>query len=220
MAEITKDQRALLVVANLVLGPGDGGGDYDKLYEWLDKYAVLVANLLMRPVYRVVDSLTKDEVTLDAFLDRVVRLTSDPATEALDVFLIMHGSPGRLYFDDRSISTQEISERLKAANPFDRLRLLYSTACYGASHAEDFVKAGFRTASGAIAVCANGPYEFPAQLLRWGSRQTYKSAVTAGNNPVFRLIHDNAAKVMGFSDVNSEKIIVGKKYTRITSSVT
>jgi hypothetical protein len=71
-----------------------------------------------------------------------------------------------------------------------------------------------------VAVCANGPYDCPAQLLKWGTNQTYKSTVRAGNNPVFRLIHDNAAKAMGFTDVNSEKVIKGKKYTRITSPAT
>jgi hypothetical protein len=218
MVEVTKDQRALLVVANLVLGDnGSNGGNYQRLYEWLDRYAVGVANLLMRPLYRVVESLTKDQVTLDAFLDRVVSLAGDPETEALDVFLVMHGLPGKLYFDDMAITTVDLGERLKAAELAGRLRLLYSTACYGASHAGDFIDAGFRTASGALAVCANGPYDFPTQLLKWGTDQTYKSTVKAGNNPVFRVIHDNAAKAMGFSDVNSEKIIQGKKYTRITS---
>ena len=218
MDEITKDQRVLLVVANLVLGDnGSNGGNYRRLYEWLDRYAVLVANLLMHPLYRIVESLTRDEVTLGAFLDRVVSLADDPETEALDVFLVMHGSPGMVYFDDVSITTADLGQQLKAADLAGRLRLLYSTACYGASHASDFVEAGFRTASGAIAVCANGPYDFPTQLLRWGTAHTYKSTVKAGNNPVFRLIHDNAAKAMGFTDVNSEKIIAGKKYTRITS---
>jgi hypothetical protein len=218
MDEVTRDERALLVVANLVLGDsGSNGGDYQWLYKWLDRYAVLVANLLMRPVYRVVESLTKDQVTLGAFVDRVVSLASDPETKALDVFLVMHGTPGRLYFDDRSIRTADLGEQLKDADLAGRLRLLYSTACYGASHAGDFVKAGFRTASGALAVCANGPYDFPTQLLKWGTNQTYKSTMMAGNNPVFHVIHDNAAKAMGFSDVNSEKIIEGKKYTRITS---
>jgi hypothetical protein len=218
MVEVTRDERVLLVVANLVLEDnGSNGGNYQSLYEWLDRYAVLVANLLMRPVYRVVESLTKDQVTLGAFLDRVVSLAGDPETEALDVFLVVHGSPGRVYFDDMSITTADLREQLKAADLADRLRLLYSTACYGASHAGDFIEAGFRTASGAVAVCANGPYDFPTQLIKWGTVHTYKSTVKAGNNPVFRVIHDNAAKAMGFTDVNSEKIIVGKKYTRITS---
>jgi hypothetical protein len=218
MFEITRDERTLLVVANLVLGDsGSNRSNYQSLYEWLDRYAVLVANLLMRPVYRVVESLTRDEVTLGAFLHRVVSLARDPETKALDVFLVMHSSPHRLYFDDGSITTADLGERLKAANLAGRLRLLYSTGCYGASHADHFVGAGFRTASGAVGICANGPYDFPTQLMKWGTLHTYKSTVTAGNDPVFRVIHDNAAKAMGFTDVNSEKVIVGKKYTRITS---
>jgi len=217
MSEILKENRALLVVANLVLGDGDDEGDYDKLYEWLDKYAVLVANMLMRPVYRVVESLTENRVTLTGFVDRVVQLALDPQTQALDVFLVMHGSETRLFFDDVSVTTADLAEMLAAADLAHRLRLLYSTACYGALHAEDFVKAGFRTASGALAVCANGPYDFPTQLLKWGTFNTYRSAMAAGNNPVFRVIHDNAAKLMGFTDVNSEKTIAGKKLTRITS---
>lgn len=218
MDEVTRDERVLLVVANLVLGEGGpNGGDYQALYKWLDRYAVLVANMLMRRHYRVVESLTKDEVTLGAFLDRVVWLAGEPGTRALDVFLVMHGQRGRLYFDDGSIRTADLGDQLRAANLADRLRLLYSTACYGATHAADFVRAGFRTASGALAVCSNGPYDFPTQLLQWRTNQTYKSTLKAGNNPIFRVIHDNAAKAMGFSDVNSEKIIEGKKYTRITT---
>jgi hypothetical protein len=37
------------------------------------------------------------------------------------------------------------------------------------------------------------------------------------NAPIFRVIHDAAAKLMGFTDVNSEKVITGRTYTRITS---
>jgi hypothetical protein len=65
-------------------------------------------------------------------------------------------------------------------------------------------------------VCANGPYEYPTQLLWWGNGATYKSTVKAGNNEVFLLLHDHAAKLI-FDDVDSEKVIVGKKYTRITT---
>ena len=218
MDEIAKDQRVLLVVANLVIDEdNDGGGDYASLYKWLDRYAVLTANLLMRPVYRLVESLTGDQVTQSAFVERVNALARDPRTEALDVILVMHGSPGRLHFDDGEMTSAALSERLQAAHLADRLRLLYSTACYGFSHAQDFIDAGFRTACGAKRVCANGPYEFPTQLLHWGANATYKSTVRAGNNPVFRLIHDNAAKLLNFPDVDSEKVIVGKKYTRITT---
>lgn len=218
MAEVTKDERVLLVVANLLLENRGPNANYRSLYRWLDRNAVQVANLLMRPAYRFVETLSEDQVTLGTFFDRIVSLATDPQTKALDVFLVMHGLDGELVFDDVTMGTEELGELLKAADLADRLRLLYSTACYGASHAKHFVDAGFRTASGALAVCANGPYEFPTQLLKWRNNATYKSTVKAGDNPIFRLIHDHAAKLMGFTDVNSEKVIEGKKLTRITSS--
>jgi len=51
-----------------------------------------------------------------------------------------------------------------------------------------------------------------------GTSITYGSAPAAGSNPVFRVIHDNAAKLMSFTDANSEKTIAGKKLTRVMSS--
>ncbi len=214
MSEVAKDERLLFVVANLAMG----GIEYQKLYEWLDQSAINVTNLLMRPHYRYVDTLSGDDVTSVKFVERVINMAAAPHTKALDVFIILHGSPNMLYFDDGAISTVRLGDQLQAANLKHRLRLLYSTACYGATHAPDFVRAGFRTASGAKAVCANGPYELPVQLLKWGNGKTYKSAVMAGNDPVFLAIHDHTAKkLLKFTDVNSEKVIFGKKYTRITS---
>ena len=214
MSEVTKDDRVLLVVANLAMD----GVQYEKLYEWLDQSAVNVANLLMRPHYRYVDTMLGNDVTSVKFLERVVNMAEAPHTKALDVFIVLHGSPGKLYFDDKAVTTSELADQLSAANLADRLRLLYSTACYGATHAPDFVRGGFCTASGAVAVCANGPYELPVQLTKWGAGNTYKSAVKAGNDPVFLAIHDHTAhRLLGFDDVNSEKVIFGKKLTRITS---
>lgn len=220
MDKVAKEDRVLLVVANLVIDESSSSAaGYQSLYEWLDKYAIVVASMLMRPVYRFVEPLSGNQVTRQIFIDRVMELANDPQTKALDVILVMHGSPGSLYFDDGEVRSAELSKQIRAVNPASKLRLLYSTACYGASHAQDFVDAGFRTVCGAKGVCANGPYEFPTQLLHWGSNQTYRSTVKAGNNPVFRAIHDHAAKLLGFSDVDSEKIIVGRKYIRISSPV-
>ena len=98
-----------------------------------------------------------------------------------------------------------------------RLRLLYSTACYGATHAPDFIRAGFRVASGATRTNANGPYDYPTQLACWGRGWTYRSTVNLANSPIFIAMHDAIAKLLGFDDVNSEKMIEGRKHTRITT---
>ncbi len=136
--------------------------------------------------------------------------------KVLDVFLCLHGSKRSLYFDDGPVASRELKKQLLERKLKHQLRLLYSTACYGAMHAKDFVGAGFRSASGAIGVCANGPYDYPTQLFNWGKGKTYKATVKAGNHPIGLITHDSIAKALGFDDANSKKIIEGKKYTRIT----
>ena len=214
---VSKDERALLVVANL----SDGGdARFQWLYQWLDENAVNVAKVLMKRHYRHIDTLSGSSVTSFGFVDRIVSLAQDPDTKVLDVLLNLHGSRGILHFDDGPITSSELGNQLRAADLKHQLRLLYSTACYGATHARDFVKAGFRTASGAVGVNANGTYDYPTQLFHWGMGGTYKSVVKAGNHRVGIVTHDTIARAFGFDDVNSEKIIEGKKFTRITSEAT
>jgi len=214
LPHVSKDERALLVVVNFSTG---GEPRFQWLYEWMDANAVVVAELMMKPHYRHIDTLTGDNVTSSNFVNRIISLAQDPQTKVLDVFLNLHGSPGTLHFDDGSITSSDLKSQLQAANLKNRLRLLYSTACYGANHAPDFVGAGFRVASGAVGVNANQVYDYPLQLYHWGTYKTYESAVKAGNNPALMKMQDTLARAFFGDDVNSEKIIEGKKHTRISS---
>jgi len=215
MADVSKHERTLLVVANLSTW---GQPRLQWLYEWLDQNAVTVARLMMGPCYRQIQTLTGAETTRSNFVERIIRLAEEPQTKVLDVFLSLHGLDGVLYFEDGPVESAAVGEELGEAELKHRLRLLYSTACYGATHAADFVNAGFRVASGAMALNANGPYDFPTQLLHWRRGETYRLAVKRANNRVFIDTHDAIARGLGFTDVNSEKAIEGKKLTRITSA--
>jgi hypothetical protein len=161
--------------------------------------------------------LTGSKATSNGFLDSIQALAQDPQTRAVDVFLVLHGLEGKLHFDDGFITSAGLKTRLQDLDLAHRLRLLYSTACYGASHAGDFVEAGFRVASGALGINANGPVDYPVQLHEWGDNKRYQTAVNAGNNRLGIWTHDAVARALGFGNVNSEKIVVGRKYTRITS---
>jgi hypothetical protein len=214
MVEVKKRERALLVVANLSHG---GVARLKKLYEWLDANAENVAALILKKHYHKFEVLSKEEATFANFISQISTLAGDPHVRALDVILVLHGQRGKLLFEGGNVSSERIKNQIQAANITHRLRLLYSTACYGATHAQDFVDAGFRTASGAEAICANGPFDFPVQLYNWKENKTYKSVVKAGNNELGLIPHDLIAKGLGFRDVNSHKIIVGKKLTKITT---
>jgi hypothetical protein len=214
MNPVTKDQRALLVVANLTTWADDR---YGRLYEWLDQNAVRVAKALLRLLYRQINALTGASATREHFVQSVTEMALDPHTRALDVFLHLHGQPGRLFFEEGPVETSDLADELAAARLGQRLRLLYSTACYGASHAPDFVKAGFRVASGSVGANANGPYDYPVQLLRWGLGQTYRMVASAGNQPAFMATLDNLARTLGFDDISSHKVVHGRVQTRITT---
>lgn len=210
---VEKDKRVLFVAANLTT---HGLDRFGPLYEWLDRHATTVAKMLMKEHYRHIETLTGDELTKDAFLNRLVELAEDPQTLAVDVVLSLHGWPQDLYFHDGSYLVASLCEELKAKKLKHRLRLLYSTACFGANHAPHFVEAGFRVASGAKATNANGPYDYPTQLDGWRRGKTYWSTVKRANNPIFIAMHDAIAReLMGFDDANSFKEIAGRVYTHI-----
>ena len=135
MNEIAKDERVLVIVANLVIEDGTAG-DYKALYKWLDRYAVLVTNMLMRPLYRHVLSLTGPHIKRETLIDCLIDQAADQETRAIDMILVMHGSPGYLYFDDGPITTANLGDQLQAADIGHKLRLLYSTACYGVTHVD------------------------------------------------------------------------------------
>lgn len=81
---------------------------------------------------------------------------------------MLHGLPDKLVFADGGVKTPALAGEIKALSLAEKLRLVYSTACFGLSHADDFVKAGFTAAVGAKAVNANAAAEFPLLLAQWG----------------------------------------------------
>jgi len=213
--KVKRKRRVLFVVANLTT---HGRKDLKWLYRWLDANALNVAMLILGALYRCVYKLMEDEVTVSNFVDSLAELAADPKIEAIDVLLHVHGGKKKLWFVEGAIATGKLADLIAARQLQNKLRLLYSTACYGANHAPDFVRAGFRVASGAVGVNANSAYDYPTQLLFWAVGSPYKAALAAGNNKLITKAYDKLARKFNFEDANSFKIAVGRKKTRITSS--
>jgi hypothetical protein len=95
--------------------------------------------------------------------------------------------------------------------------MLYSTTCYGSSHAVDFVAAGFQTACGSLATNANAATEYPTVLTLWAAGSQLKKAIAAGDLPLTRQPQDRSAKALGFADANSAKEIIGNSEVTIKS---
>jgi hypothetical protein len=213
---VSKENRALLVVVYLSTNKQQ---DLEILYSWFDRNLVRFAQLVLNDDYEYICILKKENAVVSSknFISKIKEIAANPEIRALDVILSLHGVEGRLIFSDGRIYSQDLGQRLRAEGLKDKLRLLYSGACYGNSHAGDFIDAGFRVASGAIGVASNGAFDFPLQFIRWSSGEPYEAVVKAGNFQFGIDISDTVARMKGYKNVNSKKLITGDKRTRISS---
>jgi len=211
---VDKNGRALMLVVNLSknVAPKDRW-----LYQFLDASSISLTQVGLGPKYRSMHLLAGSNATSGNFVSNVSSLAKKPENQALDVFLHLHGSPGTLYFYDGGKFSSSIKAELQPQNLSSKLRWLHSTACYGSTHAQDFVDLGFRTATGSIAVNADSAYAYPIVLSLYGNNTTVSDTINQANNPNMLAIQDAAARMKGFSDVNSKKLVKGQSDTRISS---
>jgi hypothetical protein len=202
-------ERALVLISSLTPA---GKARLKSLYRGLGVASVELADLVLRPMYGRAKMLRNGDATRQKFVDAIVQSAKPDDVRAVDVVVVLHGSPGRLIFDNGagkpdSVTVTDLIPALAPAS--SKLRVLYSTACYGLSHAQSFVDAGFDAACGAIGECANGPAEYPQVLSTWAHGHTFKDAVNKGDDPTTRKIFDAIAKLSGFPNANSDKEIKG-----------
>jgi len=212
---VSAKERRLLIVSNLT---DFGRSDLKWLYQFIGKSSVTLARMILGSSYEQVSVLEAGEATAQSFIDRLTLLANEPGTLAIDVLLHLHGGDRVLWFADGPVSTPDLAQEIRARKLSGRLRLLYSTACYGGSHAQDFVDAGFCTASGAKGTNANAAHDYSLQLGTWALRKPYEKALRAGNKKIFVELYDGIARKMGFDDVDSRKIVKGDKDITIDSN--
>lgn len=201
-----KSERALLVVSNMVTY---GRSDLKWLYQFIEFSGTTLADMILRIRYQIYQKLTGEAATKSAFVDTIAALGANDSVKAIDVILMLHGFDGTLCFADGEIESLALAHEISCLNIKDKLRMLYSTTCYGKSHAVDFVAAGFQTACGSIATNANAATEYPTVLTMWAAGSTLQSAIATGDLSLTRQPQDFSAKAMGFDDANSTKEIIG-----------
>jgi hypothetical protein len=212
---ITKIQRALVIVTNLATL---GRQDLQWLYAFMEVSGTTLAEGLGTTSYGIVTKLIGRQATKAKFINTLKILNGTSAIKKIDVILNLHGGQGKLYFADGDLDTKQLATAIKALNAVTKLRLLYSTACYGDSHADDFVTGGFTTAIGAVGVNANAATEYPTVLTMWGTGLKIRNVVATGGNILTRGPADMAAQAIGFSQANSDKNIHGNKDITINSN--
>ena len=212
---IAKEQRALIVVSQLTQGIPE---NQQWLYRFIEAAGRSVVEITLKNDYAPDQyrALLDEMATTDHLVDTLAELGAMDGIQAIDLFVLLHGSPDRLEFQDGSWYTPSMATKLAGLGLSSKLRLVYSTACYGATHNDNYLQAGFKTAIGALGVNTNSAFEVPMLLNLWALGKNVKDALRLGDKPATRRLADEAAKTYGrlgdlpwVKEVNSQKLLSG-----------
>jgi hypothetical protein len=207
---VERSQRALVVVNNTVAG---GRPELRDLYRFIEAAGDAVAHALCGPVYADVRSINGSDATLAAVVAVLRSLAARPELRAVDLILNMHGADGTLFFHGTSgVAVDLVRQQLQAVGGLSaKLRLLYNTSCFGATHAAAMRQAGFDTAIGGVGVVANSVTEYPAFLAAWAAGSPAGPAMELANAPPLREPMDRyATEQLHFPGVDSRKQVSGR----------
>lgn len=217
---VSRGQRALVVVNNTVAG---GRPDLRQLYQFIEAAGDGVARALCGPAYAELRALNGSDATLAALVATLRTLAARQDLCAVDVILNLHGAENTLYFHGApgapGVAVDQVRQQLRAAPGVSgKLRLLYNTSCYGATHAAAMLQAGFDAVIGGRQVVANSATEYPAFLVAWVAGVPVGPAIEAANAPPLREPMDRfASEQLHFAHVDSRKLISGRTALTIDS---
>lgn len=229
-ADVSKNERALLIVSEL-----DQRGDpaLGGLYRFLEGATIEVPRTFLGSQYGTIQVLANREVTRQNFRQALRSLAGDIRIKAIDVIIALHGTTNRLAFEDGTVDTETLASffdvRITPGHAArtdltrGKLRLLYSTACFGRSHIDDWLAVGFDAVIGAYGVNANAEFEYPSVLGQWALGQSAFNSLAATNLPTSLATTDGPLVMAGrlsgnfLQYVNSKKSFGGLKQTNINS---
>lgn len=217
MAITNNNQRGLVIVSNLAT---HGDRKFKDLYRFLESSGISMAVSTIGQMYGTVRRLSGARASLENFVDTIKEVTDVSTIKEVDVILHLHGKPNKLFFAEGEKEIGVIEQSIKNLNRDSKLRMLYSTACFGSSHGDNFVRAGFTCASGSKAVNANSPIEYPVFLAMWASGKRFSECINTAENNIGSIPFDAIAR-MALGDrfeVNSDKNIFGSGSTTIRST--
>jgi hypothetical protein len=187
------DSKALVVVIDLA----EQASGHKIMYKSETSVAVKAIKRLTKGHYDHVIIHHRFEATRANFLQSLEMLFSDPTVTTIDTIVYLHGKNGS-YVNGPSVCfvgenpcvnvkdlAMQISLHPEAKN---KLRFLYSDACWGRFHLDSWLLAGFKVASGSIGVDANQSVDLRRFLKHWMVGKTFSEAISFANRaPVTKL---------------------------------
>jgi hypothetical protein len=197
--EVSEHERVLIVLSYLATRKPFF------FYRAIEKAGIWSARRMLNKHYRQIIVLRGQEAGYKAFVHSVNTLAADVSVKAIDVIINLHGSRNTLVFAPHTHISYDAIVFSDGAT--QKLRLMYSTACYAAAGNKFLLKAGFRTAIGAGALNINALTEYPALLLAWAHGYNVDAIIRKAAGPLGRLT-DIVGRIIS-NEVASRKVVAG-----------
>lgn len=231
-ASVPASRRALIIINEL---DSTGIPELSPLYSTLENLTIGLPTLpVVRNNYAVIRVLRNNAANLAAFRSNARTLALNPNIDAIDVILALHGKPEKLKWADGTVNVADMTAFMNQANTAAeqatlslvrrKLRMVYNTSCFGASHRAALRAIGFDAVVGSIGVNANAEAEYPAMLAQWNLGQSFIGSYAATNNDVALAATDGPLVATGnlmnnfLKHVNSKKLFSGNVALTINSN--
>lgn len=213
---IKAENRALIVLSDL---SSHVDPPFNLFYQFLESNGVSQTRAILGSSYAEIKVLGNGEATLNNLIANLRRLTSQPKIWEVDLIIFLHGSTEAVVFSNGSERTSTIRARFAEEGiSRSKIRMVYSTACFAASHADDFVSSGFNCASGAKGINTNGAVELIPFLNKWKEGKSFGACINEAENLILSAPFDAAARLIYPKHVvNSDKEVFGESGTTINT---
>ena len=213
---VAKPNRVLIVINHLA------SGDTDYLYRFIEQSGQGTVQATLGDDYERIVKLYGPNATLPKLTRAIRTQGARKIVHRIDLIVMLHGSPGTLYFQDGATNSSQVGTQIAALNLSSKLRLLYNTSCYGDSHSQDFIGAGFDAAIGSKKVNANAAVELPVLLSIWqfDNKLSDCLAPTIPLTPpsdAATTVYGQAQNTSWKNDVNSTKVLRGNGQIKIST---
>jgi hypothetical protein len=228
-AAIAKGQREAVVLVT-TLSANNPSPLEQGFYDLVESGAIVSGAVMLGPRYAKVTIMKDAAATRSGLVNALRTAASHTGTKAVDLFLSTHGLDNALVFADGERTIGNVRNAILVgltAGQRAKLRIVYSTACFGQSHLTGWLQAGFKAASGSRGIYTDSAFSHLAFLGSWSLfGRTFQQSVNAANGADVFNVSDTAAAAYftsrGAADkaklVDSNRVTAGNTALTIDSA--
>ena len=220
---VAKANRELVQIVYLM---SDGYTDGQKaLYSFIETGSAGLVDSFLGNDYKAIHRVTGTQATLANLKQKLIDAGSSNTTTAVDLVFCTHGQTGRVVFYEGAKAVNVVKTALLdiPANIRNKFRMLFSTACYGNTHAQMWLDSGFTCVSGSTAVYADSEASLAPFLHSWETERTFSECIAMANAADIGNAADNIAKAyyrsigLNPDDIDSNRVVSGNGNLKIYS---